>query len=147
MNKTRFLSMLVALVAALFAATFNAAAQDVTMDPFAMLGFGGLGIMATVLSALPNIIIAIILYMDSKKRGKSPIVWALIGFFCSCIGLIIWLIVRPPVQQMAPPGAYGAPPPGQAPPPQYGAPPPGQYPPPQGPPPQQPPPGQYPPPQ
>jgi membrane protease YdiL (CAAX protease family) len=106
---------------------------DYGYDPFA----GTMAIVINVISLLISILIAIYMYNDAEKRGKSGILWAIIGFFCGCIGLIIWLVVRPPIQQAPPPGYY--PPPQQQPyyPPQQQQ----SYPPPQQPryPPQQPP--------
>jgi hypothetical protein len=102
--------------------------EDLPYDPMQATA---LGIALNIISLVISIIIAIYMYKDAEKRGKSGILWGIIGFCCGCIGLIIWLIVRPPIQQAPPPGYY--------PPPQQGYPP--QQP---GYPPQQPPPG-YPP--
>ena len=41
-------------------------------------------------------------YKDAKRRGKSGVVWLLIVFFFSIIGLIVWLVVRPPIQSQVP---------------------------------------------
>jgi hypothetical protein len=95
-----------------------------------------MAIAINVISLVISIIIAIFMYKDAEKRGKSGILWGIIGFCCGCIGLILWLIIRPPIQQAPPPGYY--PPPQQPgyPPQQPGYPPQqGQYPPPQQPPP------------
>jgi len=73
------------------------------------------------------ILIAIWVYRDAEKRGKSGVLWLIVVILLGLIGIIIWLIVRPPIQQTPPP-QYG-----YMPPPQY----PPQYPPQQ--PPQQPP--------
>jgi len=99
---------------------------DPTADAFA--------IIYNIVGLIISIAIAIYMYKDAEKRGKSGILWGIIGFCCTCVGLVIWLIIRPPIQQAPPPGYY--PPPGQQP----------YYPPPQQPgyPPQQPPPQQPP---
>lgn len=39
-----------------------------------------------------NILIAIYLVVDSKKRGKSPILWGILGFLFGLIALSIYLI-------------------------------------------------------
>jgi len=39
-----------------------------------------------------NILIAIYLVVDSKKHGKSPILWGILGFFFGLIALSIYLI-------------------------------------------------------
>jgi len=63
--------------------------------------FLGLGLMACILTfALPLIISLVIgfwMYKDANKRGGSGALWFIIGFFLSLIGLIIWLVVRPPI--------------------------------------------------
>ena len=38
-------------------------------------------------------------YKDAKRRGKSGGLWFIIVFFLGIIGLIIWLIVRPPLKE------------------------------------------------
>ena len=53
-------------------------------------------------------------YKDAKRRGKSGALWLIIVLILGIIGLIIWLIVRPPIQQ----NQYRAPPQGPPPPPQ-----------------------------
>lgn len=68
------------------------------------------------------IFVIVWVYKDAEKRGKSGILWAIIVFFTSIIGLIIWFVVRPkqtagagygpPVQPYQPPyqPQYQAPP-------------------------------------
>ena len=36
-------------------------------------------------------------YKDAKARGTDPLLWLILCFFTTWIGLIIWLIVRPPL--------------------------------------------------
>ena len=106
-------------------------AQDIPDDPMDYDPLAGpLAIAMNIISLVISIVIAIYMYKDAEKRGKNALLWGIIGFCCGCIGLIIWLIIRPPIQQAPPPGYY--PPPQQQP----------YYPPPQQPgyPPQQPPP-------
>ncbi len=133
MRKTGLMTVILVLLA--FAVIpMVVSAQDISDNPFDYDPFAGtMAIAYNVISLIIQIVIAIYMYKDAEKRGKSGILWGIIGFCCSCIGLILWIIVRPPIQQ-APPGSY--PPPQQQP----------YYPPPQQPgyPPQQ---GQYPPPQ
>lgn len=40
--------------------------------------------------------IGVWMYRDAEKRGKSGALWLIIGLLFGIIGLIIWLIVRPP---------------------------------------------------
>ena len=41
-------------------------------------------------------------YKDAKRRGKSGGLWLLIVLIFGIIGLIVWLVIRPPLQQQAP---------------------------------------------
>lgn len=53
-------------------------------------GFGGLFWLLVAL------LIGFYVYGDAQKRGHdSPILWGLIGFLFSVIGLIVWVILRP----------------------------------------------------
>jgi len=49
------------------------------------------------------IAIGIWLYKDAEKRGKSGAIWLIIGLIAGIIGLIIWLVVRPPIGGETPP--------------------------------------------
>ncbi|MEM0467045.1 MAG: zinc ribbon domain-containing protein [Candidatus Thermoplasmatota archaeon] len=40
------------------------------------------------------ILVAIWVYKDAEKRGKSGVIWLLIVILTGIIGLIIWLVVR-----------------------------------------------------
>ena len=74
-----------------------------------------------------NIFIMIWVYKDAEARGESGALWLIIVLFAGIIGLIIWLVVRPPTVQpyMGQGGApYGGYQPGyQQGPPTYGPPP------------------------
>ncbi|WP_144550106.1 hypothetical protein [Bacillus sp. X1(2014)] len=41
---------------------------------------------------LLNIVITIYLIIDSRKHGKSPVLWGILGFFFGAIALGIYLI-------------------------------------------------------
>jgi len=41
---------------------------------------------------LLNIVITIYLVIDSRKHGKSPVLWGILGFFFGAIALGIYLI-------------------------------------------------------
>jgi len=43
------------------------------------------------------ILIAIWLYRDAERRGQSGVLWLIVAFIAGIFGLIIWLIVRPPL--------------------------------------------------
>ena len=36
-------------------------------------------------------------YRDAEKRGSSGALWLIIVIFTGIIGLIIWLVIRPPI--------------------------------------------------
>ena len=59
--------------------------------------FGAMTIVLYIISFVIAILIAIYMYKDAEARGKSGIVWGIIGCICSLCGLVIWLLVRPPV--------------------------------------------------
>jgi len=45
-----------------------------------------------------GLLLGIWVYKDAEKRGKSGVLWLLIVWFVAFpIGLIIWLVVRPPI--------------------------------------------------
>lgn len=82
------------------------------------------------------IFVLIWVYRDAESRGKSGVLWLIVVLVGGIIGLIIWLVIRPPKLAYQPGGYYPPPPGGGYPPP----PPPGYgYPPPPPPPPQYPP--------
>jgi len=43
------------------------------------------------------ILIAIWVYKDAEKRGSSGALWLIIVLLTGIIGIIIWLLVRPPI--------------------------------------------------
>ena len=43
------------------------------------------------------ILIAIWVYRDAEKRGSSGALWLIIVILLGLIGIIIWLVVRPPI--------------------------------------------------
>ena len=54
------------------------------------------GIM--ILVSLIQVVLAVFVYRDAEKRGKSGVLWAIMVFFFGIIVFIVWLIVRPPKQ-------------------------------------------------
>jgi membrane protease YdiL (CAAX protease family) len=112
----------VSLAAAIYAALLSifavsmVAPRAAAQTEIAILG--GLGCLAFVLVwFIIAILIAVWVYRDAEKRGKSGVLWLIVVILLGIIGIIIWLIVRPPIQQMPPP-QYGYMPPPQYP-PQY----------------------------
>jgi len=47
-----------------------------------------------------NILIAYWMYKDAEKRNENGALWAVIGFFLSIIGLVIWIVVRPDMSEV-----------------------------------------------
>ncbi len=82
-------------------------------------GFAGVGWALQILLALW-------VFLDAHRKGQNGLLWGLLVFFTSIIGLLVYLIVGNqidrPVWNGAPPGTSPPPPP---PPPSYAASPPG----------------------
>lgn len=91
-----FVGMLV-----LLAITTIVSAQN-EYEYFDDLGLG-FGICAGAMCFIPIIwliiwiLVGIWVYKDAEKRGKSGILWLLIVIILGIIGIIIWLVVRPPI--------------------------------------------------
>ena len=75
--------------------------------------FGGICAFVLVIFII-NIFVLIWVYKDAEKRGANAVLWLVIVLFTGIIGLVIWLVVRPPLQPQYP--GYGAYPPPQYPP-------------------------------
>lgn len=62
------------------------------------LGLSGLCCFLVILPFIIGLLIGIWVYKDAEKRGKSGVLWLLVVWLVPFpIGLIIWLIVRPPI--------------------------------------------------
>ena len=63
--------------------------------------FMGLGLMMCAIVCIVWFVIWILIgiwvYKDAEKRGKSGILWLIIVILLGIIGIIIWLVVRPPI--------------------------------------------------
>jgi len=65
------------------------------IDPFAF--FGGLWLLLLIIPiiiCIIDLILAIWVFKDAKKRDMNAAVWLLIVLFFPCIGCIIYLVVR-----------------------------------------------------
>lgn|GEM_PF-5232102 len=49
-----------------------------------------------ILIIIVHIALAIWVYRDAENRGEKGVLWLLVFLVAGIIGLIIWLIVRPP---------------------------------------------------
>ncbi len=63
----------------------------------AFFGLAFLTCIIPIIWLVIAIIIAIWVYRDAEKRGSSGALWLIIVIITGIIGLIIWLVVRPPV--------------------------------------------------
>jgi len=83
------------------------AGQLIAQDPYdyyddyygtewALFGLG-LFCIIPIIWFIIAILICIWVYRDAEKRGSSGILWLIIVLITGIIGLIIWLIVRPPI--------------------------------------------------
>ena len=63
---------------------------------WALFGLGMLCIVPIIWFIIA-ILIAIWVYKDAEKRGSSGILWLIIVLIAGIVGLIIWLVVRPPI--------------------------------------------------
>ena len=68
-------------------------------DEAAGLALFGLGLVCIlpIIWFVIAILIAIWVYRDAEKRDSSGALWLIIVIFTGIIGLIIWLVVRPPI--------------------------------------------------
>ena len=66
-----------------------------TYDPFGFLGaFLMIYVIVLLVICVIDLLIAIWVYKDAKKRDMNAAVWLLIVLFFPCIGCIIYLVVR-----------------------------------------------------
>lgn len=71
--------------------------DDPSQDAVACGICGGIGLLFFVLPLAISIGIAWWIYRDANQRGNpQAVLWAVLGFFFNLIGLIIYLIARPP---------------------------------------------------
>ena len=69
-------------------------------DEAAAAGLFGLGLVCCIVPVIwlvIAIVLAIWVYKDAEKRGSSGALWLIIFLVAGFIGLIIWLIIRPPI--------------------------------------------------
>jgi len=69
---------------------------DEYMTPF-FWGLTGAMCIIPILAFIICIVLAIWVYKDAQKRGSSGALWLIIVLITGIIGLIIWLVVRPPI--------------------------------------------------
>lgn len=108
MNKTKKLTIiaLACIVLSLAAVAVASAADEYNWDEWndaneaaagaVLFGLGLMCIIPAVLFII-GILLAIWVYKDAEKRGSSGALWLIIVILTSFVGLIIWLVVRPPI--------------------------------------------------
>ena len=104
MNLSRRTTLVLAcVVLATFALSVAASAyyDDYYYDYDAAAWTFGLGVVACLIIPLiwfiVWILVAIWVYKDAEKRGKSGALWLVIVILLGLLGIIIWLVVRPPI--------------------------------------------------
>ncbi|MFX0163559.1 MAG: zinc-ribbon domain-containing protein, partial [Candidatus Hodarchaeota archaeon] len=60
----------------------------------------GFIISLILVSLIIVVLIGLWIYRDAESRGENGVLWLIIVFFLNIIGLIIWLLVRPPKKEM-----------------------------------------------
>ncbi|MCK5024683.1 MAG: hypothetical protein KAR56_03610 [Thermoplasmata archaeon] len=70
------------------------------VDPLGVLpfAFSGVYCLCYLIFFILWIYMLFWIYNDAKRRGSSGALWVVLFFFFSWIALIIWLIVRGPIQ-------------------------------------------------
>jgi Na+/H+-dicarboxylate symporter len=101
-EKTILLILAGLFLFSIVAASVNAQDFDSYYDDAEAFGlFGGLFAGAFciiwIVILVVSLLIAIWVYKDADKRGSSGALWLIIVIFTGIIGLIIWLVVRPPI--------------------------------------------------
>ncbi|MFO7676794.1 MAG: zinc ribbon domain-containing protein [Thermoplasmatota archaeon] len=101
--KINKITICIAAILTLIACSAIVSAQDYEYYypddvPWEVFGLGlGLFCIIPFIMFIIWIILAIWVYKDAKKRGSSGALWLLIVLITGIIGLIIWLVVRPPI--------------------------------------------------
>jgi len=64
----------------------------------------GIGMLVPLIGLAISIGIAYWIYKDATRRGdKNAVLWAVLGFFLSILGLIIYVVARPKTTSPPPP--------------------------------------------
>lgn len=98
MNNIKFLTTIFATFILLligFVTVVSAQYDYYDWAPFAAIG--GLCFLWVIIWFVIFLLVAIWVYRDAEKRGKSGALWLIIVIILGLIGIIIWLIVRPPI--------------------------------------------------
>ena len=101
-NSKKFAIMALACIVLSVAVAVVASAQwdyygDDYVDPGLFWGLTGALCFIPVVLLIIGILLAVWVYKDAQKRGSSGALWLIIVLLTGIIGLIIWLVVRPPI--------------------------------------------------
>jgi len=108
MKHMKTIIMLLISLMLIFVATAMVSAQDDYYDdyydwsddssaPWAFWGlFTGVMCIIPIIGFIIWIVLAIWVYKDAEKRDSSGALWLIIVLITGLLGLIIWLVVRPP---------------------------------------------------
>jgi len=98
LNKSKKMTFVLIGLLLTMALSTIASAQDPWDDAgWAFWGLTGVFCIIPLVLFIVWIILAIWVYKDAEKRGSSGVLWLLIVIITGIIGLIIWLVVRPPI--------------------------------------------------
>ncbi len=61
---------------------------------------GGSLCLIWVASLIIWLVIAIWMYKDAKKRDENAALWLIVGLIAGLLGLIIWIVVRPSMDEV-----------------------------------------------
>jgi hypothetical protein len=78
----------------LLAISVTISAYNGYFEPLCFFGFCGTWVLVWFIIFIA---IAIWVYKDAERRGKSGALWLIVVILLGLIGIIIWLIVRPPI--------------------------------------------------
>ena len=100
MRKIVCLVFLVTMIITALAVTASAQPDEFDdLDTGELALFSGICLTIIIIMWVIFILIAIWVYKDAEKRGKSGALWLIIVILLGIIGIIIWLVVRPPIVQ------------------------------------------------
>jgi hypothetical protein len=89
------------LVATLLAVGVNASNPYGNWTTEEAGAFMGMALMTCAIVAVVWLVIWILVgvwvYKDAEKRGKSGVLWLILVIILGIIGIIIWLVIRPPI--------------------------------------------------
>jgi len=91
-KKASIIALALVLMSLAISTAVSAAGEEL-----AFWGMAGLACIVPIIIFIIWIVIAIWVYKDAEKRGSSGALWLIIVIITGIIGLIIWLVVRPPI--------------------------------------------------